>query len=123
MITIKEQNIQMSIPISKLPIFHNYLYSFIKNLGIDNISFQFIADNFFVKGYCGCAQKGCATIHLESSVSLESLKIINYKYDEIIQRLHLDEHSIVREFEYLDKKNYSEPIYKDEIFSAVDVVR
>ncbi len=111
----------IKIPIIKLPIFHNYLYSFIKESGVNNISLQFIADNFFVKGYCGCNQKGCATIHLESTIPIESLKIINYKQNEIIQRLHLDEHHIVREFEYLDKENNSEPIYKDEILSAINV--
>lgn len=116
--------LQIKIPITKLPIFHDYLYDFIKNDGKYEVDFDFIANNFFIKGYCTCRQKGCCTVHLESTLPINKCKITKSNIiinTEIIQRLHLDDNSIVKEFEYLDKKYMNEPIFKDEVFNAVDM--
>jgi len=108
------------ISIDQLPIFHNYLYNFIKDEGDYQLSFEFIKENFYIVGYCGCKQKDCASVSLRSRVSISKYEVSKLRVPHnktVTEHFHVDENGMPIEFEYID--GYDCP-YKSEVYSAVD---
>lgn len=104
------------IPINQFPIFHQFLYEFIKKNIDSSCNFDFVSQNIDIIGYCQCGLKGCATVQLQSKINFPNYKkttsIIN---DTTTQKLHLDDNFILKEFEYIDKTLTNEAPFKNEI--------
>jgi hypothetical protein len=104
------------IPINQFPIFHQYLFEFIKNNIDSSCSFDFVSQNINIIGYCQCGLKGCATIQLESKISFPHYpKTTTACNHTITQKLHLDDNFIIKEFEYIDKTSIDVPAFKNEV--------
>lgn len=104
------------ISINEFPIFNQHLFEFIKNKVDSSFSFDFLSQNIDITGYCKCGLEGCATVQLESKINFPHYqKTTTFYNNQIIQKLHLDDNFIIREFEYMDKASTNEAPYKNEI--------
>ena len=110
------------IPIVKFPLFLDFFYHEMKESGNYDFPLEFIKNNFYVTGYCGCGEVGCGTVGLYCN-----RRVKRYQIDETptkIQRdyfthLHLSKNNKVIEFEYITIESFC-AVYKNEVHSYID---
>lgn len=120
----------IAIPFSKLPIFSQYIYSYLKESGEYDLTKEFIDKNFFVTGYCRCMDhsksdliNNCSTIYIRSNTSLKKYKVdLPYcvKDHGAFDIFHTDDKEKPIEYEYLSAGIDCISIYDHEVKRAVD---